>query len=127
MPGVLDTTTSHIEHPRLVAQRLMNYIRMVGVNSKMASTECGFSTAAGAMNIPTEIFYAKLQAMVKGARVAEEMIKERNIKLLLKCCTLWAWKTTTAHRRLHCWNLNKAKILYFVLFCLKKSLGSLLF
>jgi len=81
MPGVLDTTTSHIEHPRLVAQRLMNYIRLVGVDSVMASTDCGFSTAAGAMNIPTEIVYAKLQAMVKGARVAEEMVKEEREKL----------------------------------------------
>ena len=79
MPGVLDTTTSHIEHPRLVAQRLMNYIRLVGKDSVMASTDCGFSTAAGAMNIPTEIVYAKLQAMVKGARVAEEMIKQEGI------------------------------------------------
>jgi len=79
MPGVLDTTTSHIEHPRLVAQRLMNYIRLVGVDSVMASTDCGFSTAAGAMNIPTEIVYAKLQAMVKGARVAEQMIKEEGL------------------------------------------------
>eukprot|EP00091_Calanus_sinicus_P013772 TRINITY_DN3057_c0_g1_i6.p1 TRINITY_DN3057_c0_g1~~TRINITY_DN3057_c0_g1_i6.p1 ORF type:complete len:202 (-),score=63.97 TRINITY_DN3057_c0_g1_i6:121-726(-) len=79
MPGVLDTTTSHIEHPRLVAQRLMNYIRLVGKDSVIASTDCGFSTAAGAMNIPTEIVYAKLQAMVKGARVAEEMIREEGI------------------------------------------------
>jgi len=79
MPGVLDTTTSHIEHPRLVAQRLMNYIRLVGVDSVMASTDCGFSTAAGAMNIPTEIVYAKLQAMVKGARVAEQMVKEEGL------------------------------------------------
>jgi len=76
MPGVLDTTTSHIEHPRLVAQRLMNYIRLVGVDRVMASTDCGFSTAAGALNIPTEIVFAKMQAMVKGARVAEEMIKQ---------------------------------------------------
>lgn len=81
MPGVLDTTTSHIEHPRLVAQRLMNYIRLVGVDRVMASTDCGFSTAAGAMNIPTEIVYAKLQAMVKGARVAEEMVKEEREKI----------------------------------------------
>lgn len=76
MPGVLDTTTSHIEHPRLVAHRLLNYIRLVGVNSVMASTDCGFSTAAGATNVPTEIVFAKLQAMVKGARVAEEMVKK---------------------------------------------------
>merc|ERR1719161_517118 len=73
MPGVLDTTTSHIEHPRLIAQRLMNYIRLVGPHRVMACTDCGFSTAAGAMNVPTEIVYAKLQSMVKGAKLAEEM------------------------------------------------------
>mmetsp|Transcript_32682 Transcript_32682/g.66051 ORF Transcript_32682/g.66051 Transcript_32682/m.66051 type:complete len:400 (-) Transcript_32682:364-1563(-) len=73
MPGVLDTTTSHIEHPRLIAQRLMNYVRLVGPESVMACTDCGFSTAAGAMNVPTEIVYAKLQSMVKGARIASEM------------------------------------------------------
>merc|ERR1712039_1068357 len=73
MPGVLDTTTSHIEHPRLVAQRLMNYVRLVGAEHVMACTDCGFSTAAGAMNVPTEIVYAKLQSMVKGAQIAAEM------------------------------------------------------
>mmetsp|Transcript_13857 Transcript_13857/g.20693 ORF Transcript_13857/g.20693 Transcript_13857/m.20693 type:complete len:383 (+) Transcript_13857:2-1150(+) len=73
MPGVLDTTTSHIEHPRLIAQRLMNYIRLVGHEQVMACTDCGFSTAAGAMNVPTEIVYAKLQSMVKGAKIASEM------------------------------------------------------
>mmetsp|Transcript_90666 Transcript_90666/g.194438 ORF Transcript_90666/g.194438 Transcript_90666/m.194438 type:complete len:401 (+) Transcript_90666:72-1274(+) len=76
MPGVLDTTTSHIEHPRLIAQRLMNYIRLVGPHRVIACTDCGFSTAAGAMNVPTEIVYAKLQSMVKGAQLAEEMSKD---------------------------------------------------
>jgi len=76
MPGVLDTTTSHIEHPRLVAQRLMNYVRLVGAEHVMACTDCGFSTAAGAVNVPTEIVYAKMQSMVKGARIAEEMAAE---------------------------------------------------
>lgn len=75
MPGVLDTTTSHIEHPKLVAQRLMNYIRLVGPERVMACTDCGFSTAAGAMNVPTDIVYAKLQSMVKGAQIASEMAK----------------------------------------------------
>jgi len=79
MPGVLDTTTSHIEHPRLVAQRLMNYIRLVGVDSVMASTDCGFDSAAGASNIPTEIVYAKLQAMVNGARIALEIAQEEGL------------------------------------------------
>ena len=73
MPGVLDTTTSHIEHPRLVAQRLMNYVRLVGAANVVACTDCGFSTAAGAVNVPTEIVYAKLASMVAGAKLASEM------------------------------------------------------
>jgi len=73
MPGVLDTTTSHIEHPKLVAQRLLNFIRLIGIENVMACTDCGFSTAAGAMNIPTEIVYAKIESMVKGARLAEAL------------------------------------------------------
>ena len=73
MPGVLDTTTSHIEHPKLVAQRLMNYVRLVGPERVIACTDCGFSTAAGAMNVPTDIVYAKLASMVKGAALADEM------------------------------------------------------
>jgi 5-methyltetrahydropteroyltriglutamate--homocysteine methyltransferase len=81
MPGVLDTTTSHIEHPKLVAQRLMNYVRLVGAENVVACTDCGFSTAAGAMNVPTDIVYAKLQSMVKGAKIASEIAgKEREAK-----------------------------------------------
>jgi 5-methyltetrahydropteroyltriglutamate--homocysteine methyltransferase len=77
MPGVLDTTTSHIEHPKLVAQRLMNYVRLVGADRVIACTDCGFSTAAGAVNVPTEIVYAKLTSMVAGAALASEMaVKE---------------------------------------------------
>merc|ERR1719261_1150303 len=73
MPGVLDTTTSHIEHPRLIAQRLLNYIRLVGPERVIACTDCGFSTAAGATNVPTDIVYAKLKSMVAGAALVEEM------------------------------------------------------
>ena len=67
--------SSHIEHPRLIAQRLMNYVRLVGADRVIACTDCGFSTAAGAMNVPTDIVYAKLASMVKGAAVADEMVK----------------------------------------------------
>merc|ERR1712125_314064 len=80
MPGVLDTTTAHIEHPRLVAQRLMNYVRLVGAQNVIACTDCGFSTAAGAINVPADIVYAKLQSMVKGAQIAGEMASESEAK-----------------------------------------------
>jgi len=68
MPGVLDTTTSHIEHPRLVAQRLQAYSRAVGgMDRIMACTDCGFSTVAGALNLTPDIVYSKIASMVKGA------------------------------------------------------------
>merc|ERR1712187_2284 len=70
MPGVLDTTTNHIEHPRVVAQRLMNYVRLVGVERVMACTDCGFSTAAGAVNVPEELVWKKMRSMVEGAKIA---------------------------------------------------------
>mmetsp|Transcript_46623 Transcript_46623/g.133397 ORF Transcript_46623/g.133397 Transcript_46623/m.133397 type:complete len:417 (+) Transcript_46623:95-1345(+) len=70
LPGVLDTTTAHIEHPRLVAQRLLNYIRLVGVERVMACTDCGFSTAAGAVNVPEELVWKKMRSMVEGAKIA---------------------------------------------------------
>lgn len=68
MPGVLDTTTSHIEHPRLVAQRLQAYAMAVGgMDRIMACTDCGFSTAAGALNLTRGIVWGKMASMVKGA------------------------------------------------------------
>jgi len=70
MPGVLDTTTCHIEHPELVAQRLLNYIRLLGVDSVIASTDCGFSTAAGAVNVPEVLVWRKMRSMVEGAQIA---------------------------------------------------------
>ena len=67
-------STSHIEHPRLIAQRLMAYVRLVGADAVIACTDCGFSTAAGATNVPTEIVWAKIASMVSGAALVDEMI-----------------------------------------------------
>jgi 5-methyltetrahydropteroyltriglutamate--homocysteine methyltransferase len=67
LPGVIDTTTSHIENPRLVAQRLQAYASTFGMNRIMACTDCGFSTAAGALNITEDIVWNKMASMVKGA------------------------------------------------------------
>ena len=48
---------------------------------KNLSKDCGFSTAAGAMNVPTDIVYAKLASMVKGAQIAEQMAKAHYIQV----------------------------------------------
>jgi 5-methyltetrahydropteroyltriglutamate--homocysteine methyltransferase len=84
LPGVLDTTTAHIEHPRLVAQRLLNYVRCVGLERVMACTDCGFSTAAGAVNVPEELVWKKMRSMVEGAKIAALEYTGGQVKAPLK-------------------------------------------
>lgn len=71
-PGVLDSVNNFIEHPRLVAQRLLTYAGIVGRDRVMAATDCGFGTFAGFGAIHPPICYAKLASMAEGARMASE-------------------------------------------------------
>ena len=70
IPGVLDTTTNYIEHPELVAQRLVRYARLVGREQVIAGADCGFGTFAGTPMVHPDIVGAKLQSMVEGAALA---------------------------------------------------------
>ncbi|MEH6609096.1 MAG: cobalamin-independent methionine synthase II family protein [Halioglobus sp.] len=70
VPGVIDSTTNFIEHPRLVAQRLLRFADIVGRERVLAGTDCGFSTFAGFGAVDEDIVYAKLAAMVEGAALA---------------------------------------------------------
>ena len=71
IPGVLDSTTNFIEHPELVAQRLVRYAEVVGRERVLAGTDCGFATFARSVNqVEPEIAWAKLRSMAEGARLA---------------------------------------------------------
>ena len=70
IPGVLDTTTNFIEHPRLVAQRIGRFAEIVGRDRVIAGTDCGFGTFAGFGAVDADIVYAKLAAMAEGAAMA---------------------------------------------------------
>jgi 5-methyltetrahydropteroyltriglutamate--homocysteine methyltransferase len=71
IPGVLDSTTNFIEHPELVAQRLVRYAEIVGRERVMAGTDCGFATFARSVNqVEPEIAWAKFRSMIEGARLA---------------------------------------------------------
>ena len=72
IPGVLDTTTNFIEHPELVAQRIVNYANMVGRENVIAGSDCGFGTSAWGRKVETNIVWAKLASMVEGARLASQ-------------------------------------------------------
>jgi 5-methyltetrahydropteroyltriglutamate--homocysteine methyltransferase len=72
MPGLIDVTTNRIEHPRLVAQRILRFASLVGRENVIASTDCGFSTVAGWEHVDPEVCWAKLASLSEGARIASE-------------------------------------------------------
>jgi 5-methyltetrahydropteroyltriglutamate--homocysteine methyltransferase len=71
VPGVVDSTTNYVEHPELVAQRLRNYIRVVGPDRVIAGADCGFGTSVVRQwRVVPSVTWAKLASMVEGARLA---------------------------------------------------------
>ena len=70
IPGVLATTTNFIEHPMLVAERIIRFARLVGKENIIASTDCGFGTSAWGRRVETNIAWAKLASLVEGAEIA---------------------------------------------------------
>jgi 5-methyltetrahydropteroyltriglutamate--homocysteine methyltransferase len=74
IPGVVDVTTNRIEHPRLVAQRLVRYAELVGRERVIAGTDCGFGTFVGYDIVDPAVAWAKLETLVEGARLASEQL-----------------------------------------------------
>jgi 5-methyltetrahydropteroyltriglutamate--homocysteine methyltransferase len=74
VPGVIDTLSSYIEHPQVVADRIVQYGRAVGRENVMAGTDCGFATFADSTPIDAEIAWAKLRALRDGADLASRTL-----------------------------------------------------
>ena len=74
IPGVLSSTTNYVEHPELVAERLLRFADIVGRERVMAGSDCGFSTFAGFGAVDPDIVYLKLAAMAEGARLASRKL-----------------------------------------------------
>ena len=74
LPGAIDSATNFIEHPRLVAQRIERYAKIVGRERVVASVDCGFGTAAGSMGVDAAIAWAKLEALAQGAKIASDRL-----------------------------------------------------
>jgi 5-methyltetrahydropteroyltriglutamate--homocysteine methyltransferase len=70
MPGVIDTSSNTVEHPDLVAQRIANFVRLLGPQRVVASTDCGFATTAAASSVSGQVAWLKLASLVEGARRA---------------------------------------------------------
>jgi 5-methyltetrahydropteroyltriglutamate--homocysteine methyltransferase len=75
IPGVIDSVTTFVEHPDLVAQRIVQYANIVGRENVIAAPDCGFGTfSVWAPRVHPEIMWAKFGSLVEGARIASERL-----------------------------------------------------
>lgn len=74
IPGMIDTATNHVEHPRLVAQRIERFAKIVGKENVIAGTDCGFATFVGSSGVDPEVVWLKLQSLAEGARIASQRL-----------------------------------------------------
>jgi 5-methyltetrahydropteroyltriglutamate--homocysteine methyltransferase len=75
IPGVIDSTTNFIEHPRVVANRIGQFVDLFGASRVIAGTDCGFSTFAGFGAVDPDIVWAKLRSLADGAAIASERVR----------------------------------------------------
>jgi len=75
LPGVIDTTTNYVEHPEVVADRIVAAVDAMGDRTRViASTDCGFGTFAGSEMVAHSVVWAKLAALSEGAALASRRL-----------------------------------------------------
>ncbi len=72
IPGVITHHTITVEHPRLIADRIIRYAKLVGPENVIAGTDCGFAQADVIERVPAPVMWAKFQALVEGAALASK-------------------------------------------------------
>jgi len=77
-PGVVSHGTNVVEHPELVAERLLRFAECVGRENVIASTDCGFAQEQFNRRVHPSIMWAKLEAMAEGARIASGKLWEHS-------------------------------------------------
>ncbi len=85
-PGVVSHGTNVVEHPELVAERILRFAGAVGRENVIASTDCGFAQEQFNRRVHPSIIWAKLEAMAEGARIATK--------------ELWGRPAQSSHRRI---------------------------
>jgi 5-methyltetrahydropteroyltriglutamate--homocysteine methyltransferase len=79
IPGVISHTTNLVEHPELVAERLVRYASIVGREQVIGGSDCGFSSQATMEpEVHPTVVWAKFQAMAEGARLASQQLWGRS-------------------------------------------------
>ena len=74
VPGVIASSSNYVEHPEVVAMRLMNYANVVGRERVIAGTDCGFGTFAGFGAVYPAFCWMKMQSLAEGAAIASKKL-----------------------------------------------------
>ena len=77
VPGVVSHCIHLVEHPELVAQRIERFAGVVGRERVIAGTDCGFGTSGAGDEVHPDVAWAKLAALVEGARIASRRLWRR--------------------------------------------------
>jgi 5-methyltetrahydropteroyltriglutamate--homocysteine methyltransferase len=70
IPGVITHHIITVEHPQVVADRLVRFARIVGRENVIAGTDCGFAQVDSIKRVHPKIMWAKFESLVEGARLA---------------------------------------------------------
>jgi 5-methyltetrahydropteroyltriglutamate--homocysteine methyltransferase len=74
IPGVIAHTTNCVEHPELVAERILRYARLVGRENVIAGVDCGFAQGLATARVHPSIMWEKLRMLAEGARLASQRL-----------------------------------------------------
>ena len=72
IPGVISHATNVVEHPELVAERIVRLAKIVGRENVIAGTDCGFAQGPFYRRVHPTMQWAKLEALAEGARLASK-------------------------------------------------------
>jgi 5-methyltetrahydropteroyltriglutamate--homocysteine methyltransferase len=99
IPGVISHATNIVEHPELVAERIVRLAKLVGRENVIASTDCGFAQGPFHRRVHPSIMWAKLAALVEGARIATKELWAKKAAAKKPAAKSRAGKVATRRKR----------------------------
>ncbi len=72
IPGIITHHTTTVEHPKLVAERIVNFANAIGKENVIAGTDCGFAQSEGIQRVHPQVMWAKFESLAEGAKLASK-------------------------------------------------------
>ncbi len=74
IPGIITHHTTTVEHPKLVAERIVNFAGAIGKENVIAGTDCGFAQSEGIQRVHPQVMWAKFESLAEGAKLASKQL-----------------------------------------------------